>query len=82
MRMKLQPAEAAAIREKIIQEMMALEEERVERMKETDNDVTASIGQPRISTKNAEDEGIVRRELDKVDPSGTYTRILPLSSIY
>ena len=70
MRMKLQPAEAAAIREKIMQEMMALEEERVERMKETDNDVTVGIGQPHMSAKNAEDEGIVRRELNKVDPSG------------
>ncbi|KAF8333998.1 kinase-like domain-containing protein [Cantharellus anzutake] len=74
MRMKLQPSEAAAIRDKIMQEMMALEEERVERMKETDNDVTVSIGQPRISAKNAEDETIVRRELNKVDPSAAVVR--------
>lgn len=72
-RMKLQYAEATAIRDKIMQEMMALEEERMERMKETPEDmVTEGIGERQVSAQTVEDEGIVRRELNKVDPSGEY----------
>ncbi|KAF9520910.1 hypothetical protein BS47DRAFT_1370329 [Hydnum rufescens UP504] len=74
-RMKLQHAEATAIRDKIMQEMMALEEERMERMKETpENVVTVGIGERQVSTQTAEDEGIVRRELNKVDPSAAVFR--------
>lgn len=62
-RMRLQPAEAAAIRERIMQEMLALEEERMERMKAS-SDPWASQRETRGKTK--EDEGIVRRELNKV----------------
>lgn len=69
-RMKLQASEAAAIRERIMNEMLALEEERVSRMREN----TAADGLPRIglsdgNLKTAEDEGIIRRELSKADPS-------------
>ena len=69
-RMKLQLSEAAAIRERIMNEMLALEEERVSRMREN---ITAD-GMPRIglsdgNLKTAEDEGIIRRELSKADPS-------------
>lgn len=68
--MKLQASEAAAIRERIMNEMLALEEERVSRMREN----TAADGLPRIglsdgNLKTAEDEGIIRRELSKADPS-------------
>lgn len=72
LRMKVQYSEATSIRDKIMQEMMALEEERMERMKEpvdahTD---TVGIGDARLSAQAAEDESIVRKELNKVDPSG------------
>jgi phosphatidylinositol 4-kinase len=72
--MKLQLAEASAIRDKIMQEMMALEEERMERMKEpVDASMgTLGIGESRLSARDAEDESIVRKELNKVDPSGKY----------
>lgn len=66
LRMRLQPAEAAAIKKRIMEEMMALEEERMARMKDAE-DITWSSHQDRHKT--AQDEGIVRRELNKVDPS-------------
>ena len=65
-RMKLQPAEAAAIRDRIMKEMLALEEERMERMRETG---VMKLGIGSGDTNTAEDEGIIRRELNKVDPS-------------
>jgi hypothetical protein len=75
MRMKLQQAEATAIKERIMQEMLALEEERMERMRENvGNEVTMGIGEHGLDS--AEDEGIVRRELNKADPSGAYTRLI------
>lgn len=68
-RMKLQHAEAAAIRDRIMQEMLALEEQRMERMREN----REGDGMMRLdisgSMKSAEDEGIIRRELNKADPS-------------
>ncbi|CCA66930.1 related to PIK1-phosphatidylinositol 4-kinase [Serendipita indica DSM 11827] len=66
LRMRLQPAEAAAIKKRIMEEMMALEEERMLRMQYTDNPTWSS---PQDTRKTAEDEGIVRRELNKLDPS-------------
>lgn len=68
LRMRLQPAEAAAIRKRIMEEMMALEEERMTRMQGTEGEVWNS---QQDRKKTAEDEGIVRRELDKLDPSAT-----------
>ncbi|THH16349.1 hypothetical protein EW146_g4282 [Bondarzewia mesenterica] len=65
-RMKLHPAEAAAIRDRIMKEMLALEEERMRRMRET-GVIKLGIGSGDMNT--AEDEGILRRELNKVDPS-------------
>ncbi|ORX34569.1 kinase-like domain-containing protein [Kockovaella imperatae] len=65
-KLRLAAVQAAAIRERIMEEMMALEEERVERMTDRPEGVefaTSSGGQ------TAEDEGIVRRELNKADPS-------------
>jgi phosphatidylinositol 4-kinase B len=67
-RMKLQPSEAAAIRERIMNEMLALEEERMQRMRENrDNHSALRIGV--TMTNTMEDEGIIRRELNKADPS-------------
>lgn len=67
-RMKLQPSEAAAIRDRIMTEMLALEEERMQRMRENREDHSAlRIGM--TMTNTMEDEGIIRRELNKVDPS-------------
>ncbi|CCM02364.1 uncharacterized protein FIBRA_04459 [Fibroporia radiculosa] len=69
MRMKLQPIEAATIRERIMGEMLALEEERVARMRE------GGMGEGMLkmghdgSMKSVEDERIIRRELSKADPS-------------
>jgi hypothetical protein len=67
-RTKLQPSEAAAIRDRIMNEMLALEEERMQRMRENrDSHSALRIGVPMTNT--VEDEGIIRRELNKVDPS-------------
>ena len=69
-RNRLPPTEVAAIRERIMQEMIALEEERMERMRvnsEADGIMSLQGGQRNLKT--AEDEQIIRRELDKVDPS-------------
>ncbi|KAG5634643.1 hypothetical protein H0H81_001281 [Sphagnurus paluster] len=67
--MKLQYTEAAAIRDRIMKEMMALEEQRMERMRENrEGDGIIRIDMSG-SMKSAEDEGIIRRELNKADPS-------------
>jgi len=64
----LQPSEAAAIRDRIMDEMLALEEERMARMRENrDSHNALGIGVPMTNTM--EDESIIRRELNKVDPS-------------
>ncbi|ORY31967.1 hypothetical protein BCR39DRAFT_524853 [Naematelia encephala] len=65
-KLKLAAAQAAAIRDRIMEEMMALEEERVARM--TDMPEGVEVKQEG-SGNTAEDEGIVRRELNKADPS-------------
>jgi len=67
LRTRLQPSEAAAIRERIMQEMMALEEERMSRTRTDFDGWSQKAGYTR--GKTAEDEGIVRRELNKADPS-------------
>ena len=67
-RLRLQYAEAKAIRERIMKEMMLLEEQRMERMKEGENYggmLKFGIG----SSNSAEDESIIRKELNKADPS-------------
>ena len=67
-RLRLQYAEAKAIRERIMKEMMSLEEQRMQRMKEGGN----SGGVFKLgfgSSNSAEDESIIRKELNKVDPS-------------
>ncbi|KAF9482771.1 kinase-like protein [Pholiota conissans] len=68
-RMKLPRAEAHAIRDRIMKEMLSLEEERMERMKGSDSDTLIRTSVASGSSKSAEDEGIIRRELNKVDPS-------------
>ena len=65
--MKLQPSEAASIRERIMNEMLVLEEERMEHMKENREETFVRIGPAASNT--LEDESIIRRELNKADPS-------------
>ncbi|KAH9946026.1 kinase-like protein [Epithele typhae] len=70
MRMKLPPAEAQAIRDRIMDEMLALEEERMARMRESGGaEGSLRIAPTNGDLKSAEDEGIIRRELSKADPS-------------
>ena len=67
-RLRLQYAEAKAIRERIMKEMMSLEEQRMKRMKEGGGSggmVEFGMG----SSNSAEDESIIRKELNKADPS-------------
>ncbi|KAH7103906.1 kinase-like protein [Auriculariales sp. MPI-PUGE-AT-0066] len=63
-------AEAESIRNRIMQEMMQLEEERMERMRGGDAVTSGTT----LVGKSAEDEGIIRRELNKADPSATVFR--------
>jgi hypothetical protein len=66
--LRLQYAEAAAIRERIMKEMLSLEEQRMQRMKEGGS--SAGIFKFWVGSSNsAEDESIIRKELNKVDPS-------------
>jgi hypothetical protein len=67
-RMKLDPIQATAIRDRIMQEMMSLEEERVSRMTAQPEGYT--VQPSRSDGKTAEDERIIRQELNKEDPSG------------
>ncbi|KAG8878130.1 Phosphatidylinositol 4-kinase pik1alpha (PI4-kinase)(PtdIns-4-kinase) [Tulasnella sp. 331] len=73
-RMKLQPGEVAAITERIMQEMLALEDERMQRMKERVEGEGGVLIRETPGGKTQEDENIVRRELNKVDPSATVFR--------
>ncbi|KAF9464718.1 kinase-like protein [Collybia nuda] len=69
-RMRLQHAEAAAIRDRIMKEMISLEEQRMQRMRESrEADSMLRITDVSGSIKSVEDEGIIRRELNKADPS-------------
>ncbi|ODN77738.1 hypothetical protein L202_04877 [Cryptococcus amylolentus CBS 6039] len=71
-KLKLAAIQAAAIKQRIMEEMMALEEERVERMTDRPQGVEITEGGDQGgngSGGTAEDEGIVRRELNKADPS-------------
>ena len=65
-RIRVQHAEAAAIRVRIMREMLALEEERMARMRE--GEIGFESGSSR-GMKTAEDEQIIKKELSKVDPS-------------
>lgn len=69
-RMRVQYAEASAIRDRIMKEMIALEEERMERMREhREGEGMMRIGAVGSNLKTAEDETIIKRELNKADPS-------------
>ena len=74
MRMRLQRSEAQAIRDRIMQEMLGLEEERMERMRASDEEGIMNLRDIARSAKTVEDEGIIRRELNKVDPSAAVFR--------
>ncbi|KAG9023147.1 Phosphatidylinositol 4-kinase pik1alpha (PI4-kinase)(PtdIns-4-kinase) [Tulasnella sp. JGI-2019a] len=73
-RMKLQPSEVASITERIMQEMLALEEERMQRMKERVEGESGLLVRETPGGKTQEDENIVRRELNKEDPSAIVFR--------
>ncbi|VDB82984.1 unnamed protein product [Peniophora sp. CBMAI 1063] len=73
-RLKLQATEAAAIRERIMDEMLALEEERMERMRERQEEpdfgrASLAGGGGGVATTTAEDESVIRRALTRTDPS-------------
>jgi phosphatidylinositol 4-kinase B len=69
-RLKLQHSEAAAIRDRIMKEMLDLEEERMKRMRENREwEGVSGVSNISYGTRTAEDEGIIRRELNKADPS-------------
>ena len=74
MRMRLQRSEAHVIRDRIMQEMLSLEEERMERMRTSDEGGIMNLRDIARSAKTAEDEGIIRRELNKADPSAAVFR--------
>ncbi|TFK29951.1 kinase-like protein [Coprinopsis marcescibilis] len=61
--------DTAGIRDRIMQEMMSLEEERMARMQENSDFAMAQMSERSGSSKTLEDESIIRRELNKVDPS-------------
>lgn len=66
--MKLNPSEVADIRERIMQEMLALEEERMGRMQAVPESLV-TIENGSSGLKTLEDEQIIRRELSRADPS-------------
>jgi hypothetical protein len=72
-KLRLAAAQAAAIRDRIMEEMMALEEERVARMTARPEGVEIEEKVSVEGNKTAEDENIVRRELNMADPSGMST---------
>ncbi|CAE6433777.1 unnamed protein product [Rhizoctonia solani] len=75
MRMRLQPTEAAAIRERIMAEMISLEEQRMARMMEHgEGEGIKGISDPGRASNTKEDEAIVRRELNRADPSAAVFR--------
>lgn len=68
-RLKFSRVEASAIRDRIMNEMLLLEEERMERMAESEGDVVLRNSTASGSIQSVEDEKIIRQELNKVDPS-------------
>ena len=69
-RMRLPPAEVAAIRDRIMHEMLVLEEERMGRMQANPEADTVFTVEGRYGNmKTVEDEQIIKRELNKDDPS-------------
>ncbi|EJU05658.1 hypothetical protein DACRYDRAFT_113717 [Dacryopinax primogenitus] len=68
-RLRLNHGEASAIKDRIMKEMMSLEEERMQRMSEAEGEDVGLGMSGSANRKTAEDETIVRRELNKSDPS-------------
>lgn len=68
MRMRLQRVEAQAIRDRIMKEMLSLEEERMGRMSASEEDWLLHVPDVARGPRTA-DETIIRQELNKVDPS-------------
>ncbi|KAF9518197.1 hypothetical protein BS47DRAFT_1389135 [Hydnum rufescens UP504] len=76
MRTKLQRAEATAIRDKIMQEMMPLEEEHVELMKRRQRTWSRWDWERQVNAQTVDDEGFVRRELKSGPLGGCLPRIV------
>lgn len=72
-KLRLAAVQAEAIRSRIMEEMMSLEEERVARMTERPEGSELRVPEAADGAGTAEDESIVRRELNKADPSGMST---------
>lgn len=70
----LAPVEAAAIRNRIMGEMLALEEERMERMREDGRARSGWSG-----SSGMEDGAVVMRAVNKDDPSGEYSLLVSLA---
>ncbi|GAA5822319.1 hypothetical protein JCM11251_006299 [Rhodosporidiobolus azoricus] len=66
----LAPQDAAAIRERIMSEMMALEEERMERMRGDGRDRSGWTVETQKGKGKMEDNAVVMRAVNKDDPSG------------
>ncbi|KAF8654185.1 hypothetical protein AX16_003714 [Volvariella volvacea WC 439] len=67
---RLQHAEATAIKERIMKEMLALEEERMQRTRaDREEEQKLRVSDLSGAAKSQEDENIIRRELNKADPS-------------
>lgn len=82
MRMRLQPTEAAAIRERIMAEMIGLEEQRMARMMEHgEGEGIKGISDPGRGSNIKEDEAIVRRELNRADPSGKRRTLISIDFV-
>ncbi|KAF8522290.1 kinase-like protein [Hysterangium stoloniferum] len=74
MRMRLQRSEAKVIRDRIMEEMLALEEERMDRMRAPEEGGIMNLRDIARSSKTMEDESIIRRELNRDDPSAAVFR--------
>ncbi|SCV73642.1 BQ2448_6072 [Microbotryum intermedium] len=70
----LAPAEATMIRERIMSEMMALEEERMARMREDGRARSGWTYAPTGGSGGVEDGAVVMRAVNKDDPSGAVFR--------
>lgn len=68
-RPKLSSVEVEQIRDRIMKEMIALEDERMDRMQMSESEQIMDFESGHGSFKNAEDEQIIRKELSRVDPS-------------
>ena len=70
----LSPLEVTAIKDRIMSEMMALEEERMNRMRTRASGWETNGTPPQRSSEGYADESLVRKAINKEDPSGAVFR--------